>query len=201
MPSISTGSPNGVKLKKRNPSMPCRASSAFTTRFGAVATSVIMPLMSAATLSGIMSRLGGVPVVLQMRRTTGMNIATTAVELIKEPRPPTTSMSRTTRRVSLDPADAFSQSPSRLATPVRTRPSPMTNSAAIRTMFESANPARASFMVMMPVNGITAIMINATASIRGRPTMNIAIAAASRKRITTRSVVTVSGSSGLDACN
>ena len=35
-------------------------------------------------------------------------------------------------------------------------------------------------MVMMPVNGITAIMINATASIRGRPTMNIAIAAASR---------------------
>ena len=67
----------------------------------------------------------------------------------------------------------------------------MTNSAAIRTMLESLNPARASFTLMMPVNGITAIMINATASMRGRPTMNIAIAAASRTRTTTRSVVMV----------
>ena len=37
---------------------PWRSSSLLTTRFGAVATSVIMPLISAAKLSGIISRLG-----------------------------------------------------------------------------------------------------------------------------------------------
>ena len=141
-----------------------------------------MPLTNAATLSGIISRLGAVPVLPQIRRTTGMKIATTAVELISAPRPPTTSISNTSRRVSLAPADAFNQSPSRLATPVRTRPSPITNSAAIRTMLESLNPASASLMLMMPVNGITAIMINATTSMRGRSAMNIAIAAARRHK-------------------
>ena len=58
MPRTRTGRPNGVKLKKLKPSTPWRSSSLFTTRFGAVATSVIMPLMSAAKLSGIISRPG-----------------------------------------------------------------------------------------------------------------------------------------------
>ena len=178
-----------MKLKKRNPSKPCLASSAFTTRFGAVATSVSMPLTNAAMLSGIISRLGAVPVLPQMRKTTGMKIATTAVELIRAPRPPTTSISNTRRRVSLVPADAFNQSPSRLATPVRTRPSPMTKSAAIRTMLESLKPASASLTLMMPVNGSATIMINATMSMRGRSAMNMAIAAASSKRTMARSVV------------
>ena len=47
------GSPNGVKAKKPKPGTPCRSSSLFTTRLGAVATRVIMPLMSAAKLRGI----------------------------------------------------------------------------------------------------------------------------------------------------
>ena len=62
LPRTSSGRPNGVKLKKRNPAMPWRASSALTTRLGAVATSVSMPLTNAATLKGIISRLGAVPV-------------------------------------------------------------------------------------------------------------------------------------------
>ena len=69
-----------------------------TTRFGAVATSVIMPLISAAKLSGIISRLGAVPVLCAMRSATGMKIAVTAVELIVAPRPQTTSISRTSSR-------------------------------------------------------------------------------------------------------
>ena len=93
------------------------------------------------------------PALCAMRSTTGIKIAVTAVELIVAPRPQTTSISRTISRISLLPAFAISQSPSRRATPVRTKPSPITNSAAIRTMFESLKPASASPMVITPVNG------------------------------------------------
>ena len=55
MPRMSTGMPKGVKLKKLNPAKPWRTSSLLTTRLGAVATRVIMPLMSAAAERGIMS--------------------------------------------------------------------------------------------------------------------------------------------------
>ena len=41
-----------------------------------------MPLIRAATLSGIISRLGAVPVFWAIRSTIGMKIATTPVELI-----------------------------------------------------------------------------------------------------------------------
>ena len=187
MPSASSGSPNGVKLKKPNPFAPRRISSAFTTRLAAVATSVSIPLISAAKLRGIMSRLGAVPQFCEMRSTTGMKMATTAVELIREPRPPTAAISRISRRFSLLPACRSSQSPSRLATPVLTRPSPITNSAAISMIDGSANPASASFMEMMPVNGITTITRSATASIRGRLTTNITIAAVSVSRTRARS--------------
>ena len=74
------------------------------------------------------------------------------------------------------------------ATPVRTRPSPMTNRAAMRTMDESLKPASASFMVTMPVSGSATITISATASMRGRLITNITIAAASRTRTRARSV-------------
>ena len=187
IPSASSGSPNGVKLKKLNPCAPCRISSAFTTRLGAVATSVSIPLISAAKLSGIISRLGAMPRFCEMRSTTGMKMATTAVELIKEPRPPTAAISRMSKRFSLLPAFASSQSPSRRATPVLTRPSPMTNSAAISMIDGSANPASASFMVMMPVKGIETITRSATASMRGRLMTNITIAAASMSRMRARS--------------
>ena len=44
-----------------------------------------MPLMSAAKLSGIISRPGPTPVLFEMRNTTGMKMAVTAVELIVAP--------------------------------------------------------------------------------------------------------------------
>ena len=105
-----------------------------------MATRVIMPLISAATESGIMSWLGAVPVLCATRSATGMKMATTPVELMKAPRPATAAMSSTSRRVSLLPAVAMSQSPIRWATPVRTRPSPMTKSAPSSTMFASLKP-------------------------------------------------------------
>ena len=111
MPRTRIGTPNGVKLKKRKPSTPWRSSSLLTTRFGAVATSVVMPLISAAKLSGIISRPGPMPVLCAMRSATGMKMAVTAVELIVAPRPQTTIMSRTMSRISLLPAFAISQSP------------------------------------------------------------------------------------------
>ena len=53
-----------------------------------------MPLISAAKLSGIMSRPGPMPVLCEMRSATGMKIAVTAVELIVAPSPQTTSIRR-----------------------------------------------------------------------------------------------------------
>ena len=59
---------------------------------------------------------------------------------------------------------------------------------AIRTMLGSLKPANASLIVMTPVNGMITIMSSATASIRGRLAMNIAIAAASSSRTKARLV-------------
>ena len=112
-------------------------------------------------------------------------MAVTAVELMVAPRPQTTIIKRTISRISLLPALTISQSPRRWATPVRTKPSPITNSAAIRTMFESLKPASASPMVSTPVKGSAVSMISATASRRGLLIANITIAAASRARTIT----------------
>ena len=161
-----------------------RISSALTTRLGAVATSVSIPLISAATLSGIISLPAGVPVFCEMRSTMGIKIATTPVELMTAPRPPTTSISSTSSFVSLLPARAISQSPRRCATPVRTRPSPMTNRAAISTMLGSAKPLIASLMLIAPVKGSSAIMIRATASMRGLLAANITTAETSSSSTT-----------------
>ena len=149
-----------------------------------------MPLISAAKLSGIISRPGAMPVFWQMRRTTGRKIATTAVELMTAPSPATAAISNTRRRVSLSPALALIQSPRRRATPVRTSPSPITNRTAISTTLESLKPAIASFMVMTPVSGSATIMISATTSMRGRLSTNIATAAASSTSTTARSKLT-----------
>ena len=152
IPRTRIGSPNGVKLKKRKPSTPWRSSSLLTTRFGAVATSVVMPLISAAKLIGIISRPAPIPVLWAMRSTTGMKIAVTAVELIVAPRPQTTAISNDDQPElrCARPARSASRRVCR-ATPVRTRPSPITNSAAISTMLESLKPASASPMVSTPV--------------------------------------------------
>jgi len=63
-----------------------------------------MPLIRAAKLNGIISRRGDMPRFCEMRSTTGMKIATTAVELMSEPRPPTAAIRRMSRRFSLVPA-------------------------------------------------------------------------------------------------
>ena len=119
-------------------------------------------------------------------------MAVTAVELIVAPRAQTTVISSTSNRVSLLPAVLMSQSPKPRATPVRTRPSPMTKRAAMRTMLGSAKPARASPIVRtgfspvrVPANGRSVSMMSATASMRGRSIANITIAAAKSSRTTT----------------
>ena len=94
-----------------------------------------MPLISAAIVSGIISRLGAVPVLWAMRSATGMKIATTPVELITEPSAAHHSISSTSSRVSLLPALRDEPVAQSLRDAGRTRPSPITNSAAISTMF------------------------------------------------------------------
>src|SRR5262245_60104089 len=145
-----------------------------------------MPLISAATEIGIISRLGAVPVLRATRSATGMKMATTPVELMKAPSPATAAISRTSSRVSLLPVLAMSQSPSRCATPVRTRPLPTTKRAASRTTFGSLKPARVSATPMTPVRGSAVSMISPTASMRGLLIANIAIAAASKPSTSAR---------------
>ena len=166
-------------------------SSLLTTRLGAVPTRVIIPLISAATLIGIIRRLADIPLMCAMRSATGMKMAMTPVELMIDPSNPTANMSRISRRVSLVPAVTASQSPSFWATPVLTRPSPITNNTAMSTMLESLNPAIASPMVITPVKGNNTIMMSATASMRGLLITNITTEATSRVR-TTRSSVFIS---------
>ena len=67
------------------------------------AISVIIPLISAATDSGMSMRLLFNPAFLAIVRTTGMSMATIAEELMKAPTPPASNMMSTTRRVSLPP--------------------------------------------------------------------------------------------------
>ena len=148
-------------------------------RLGGVATSVIIPLISAATDSGIISRPAGIDALRAMRSTIGMKIATTPVEDITEPTPATITISRKISFASLAPARAVSQSPSRCATPVRTSASPITKSAAINTMLGSDSPISASDMVITPVIGSATIIITATTSMRGRLSANITTAAPS----------------------
>ncbi len=112
-----------------------------------------------------------------------------------DPSMPTDNINRTSRRVSLLPAVTESQSPSFWATPVRTNPSPITNSTAMSTMLESLKPAIASPTVITPVKGSSTIMINATASMRGLLITNMTTEATSRAS-TTRSSVFIGGKAG-----
>ncbi len=172
MPRTSTTRPTGVTLKKLNPSKPSRSSSLLMTRLGGVATSVIMPLIRPAKLSGIIRRDGAVCMRMETLSTTGIKMATTPVELIKAPSPATVSISRTSILVSLLPATSTSQAPILVATPVRTRPSPMIKSAAIRMTLGSLKPEKASLRVSVPLKTKATITSRATASIRTLPVAN-----------------------------
>lgn len=187
MPSTSTTSPTGVTVKKSKPPRPARRNSASTTRFGAVAMSVSMPLMSPAKLSGMSSCRGETPVRAAMLRATGMKIATTPVELMIEPSSATASINSTINMRRSLPARAASQSPSLYVTPVCERPAPTTNSAPMSTTFGSANPSSVSSTLMMPVSGSATITSTATTSIRGRPSANSTTATASSTSTMTRS--------------
>ncbi len=103
------GTPNEANDKKPNPSYPARSNCPCTIKLGGVAMSVNMPLMSAAMLSGIMSRPGGTLAWRAMRSTAGIKIATTPVELITMPRTATTSINKTMSRFSLLPRGAPSR--------------------------------------------------------------------------------------------
>lgn len=97
-----------------------------------------------------------------------MKTATAPVLLMNADRPATTSINNTSRRVSLLPATASSQLPIAKATPVRNKPSPMTNSPAIRTTNGSPNPASASFGASRPLSIRASTARMATISIRSR---------------------------------
>ena len=82
----------GVNEKKLKRMSALRANSELTTRFGAVAINVIIPLISPATLNGIINPRGEIFIFWQITNTTGIKIATTPVELIKEPSPATANI-------------------------------------------------------------------------------------------------------------
>src|SRR5690554_4324167 len=67
--------------------------------------------------------------------------------------------------------------------PVRTSPSPMTNSAAISSTLGSLNPATASCTVSTPLNGSATITSSATTSMRGLLRINSIMLASSRARV------------------
>src|SRR5690606_9235810 len=128
------------------------------------------------------------PALRAMRRTEGRKMATTPVELMTVPIAVTAAIKRTMSRASSLPARRTRRSPTFWATPVRTRPSPSTNRAPIRTTLGSLKPERASAGLITPVRGSSVIMISATASIRGRLSANITVVAARRMRTTAKSV-------------
>jgi len=74
---------------------------------------VIMPLINAAIDSGISIRLRFSPILLAIPRTTGMNMATIADELMNAPMLPASTMTSATRRASLLPPTFITASPRR----------------------------------------------------------------------------------------
>ena len=140
------------------------------------AISVIIPLISAATDSGMSMRLLFNPAFLAIVRTTGMSMATIAEELMKAPTPPASNMMSTTRRVSLPPPSFITPSPRRCATPVFTKPSPTIKIAAIRITAGLPKPANASSGVSTWLNINASTTRMATMSTRIRPQANSAMA-------------------------
>src|SRR6516165_4605285 len=85
MAVASTAAPKGVQLKKPNGARPRARRVSSTIMFGDDAIRVIMPLISAATESGISIRFRLRPILLAIANTTGMNMATIAEELMNAP--------------------------------------------------------------------------------------------------------------------
>ena len=111
---------------------------------GEDAISVIMPLIITATQSGMSRRLRFIPVLLVIRKTTGISMAASAAELRTEPTMPARSMISVTSRVSLPRPALTTASPRRCATPVFTSPSLTMKMAAIKITTGEPKPASAS---------------------------------------------------------
>ena len=158
--------PIGVSSKKPMGGRPRSVRVALTTRLVGVAIRVIRPLISAATDSGIISRVRLKPVRSTRPRTTGMKMATMPVELMKAPIEATTSISSAISRVSLPWPTLASQVPSASATPVVTRPWPTMNSPPIISTEESLKPATASRAVTTPDTASASSTLRPTASTR-----------------------------------
>src|SRR5262249_17936708 len=105
-------------------------------------------------------------------RTTGMTVATIAEELMKARTVPPSPMTSATSRASLLPPAFITASPRRCATPVAIRPSPTTDTAAIRTTTDWPKPASASWIVSTPVILRARTTRTATTSGRTRPDAN-----------------------------
>ena len=176
MPAANTARPNGVKLKKPSAARPRDFRASSMIMLGDDAISVIIPLISAATDSGMSMRLLFNPAFLEIVRTTGMSMATIAEELMKAPTPPASNMMSTTRRVSLPPPSFITPSPRRCATPVFTKPSPTIKMAAIRITAGLPKPANASSGVSTWLNINASITRMATMSTRICPQANSAMA-------------------------
>ena len=175
----STARPNGVQLKKLSCVRPCSRNMPSIIMLGDDAIRVIIPLTSAATDNGISIRLLFMPVFLATARTTGINMATIAEELINAPIPPASVMMSTIKRVSLPPPNFITASPRRCATPVFTSASPTTKIAAIRITTGSPNPASASCGVSTRLSMSASTTTIATISARGRPQAKSTMAPAS----------------------
>ncbi len=147
-----------------------------------------MPLIRPAKHSGIIILLGWMFRRVQMLSTTGIKIATTPVELITEPSIATASIRNSVSRHSLLPACLTSISPIWLAIPVRTSPSPTTNSAAIMITLGSLKPASTSLVVSTPLSASDTIISIATASMRGLLRTNRMMAINNRDKTQIRSV-------------
>ena len=131
-----------------------------------------MPLISVAIESGISIRFGLSPTLLAIVRTTGINIATIADELINAPMVPASIMTNVTRRASLLPPAFMTASPRRYATPVAIKPSPTIDTAAIRITTGWPKPATASWIVSTPLKFSARTTRIATTSGRIRPDAN-----------------------------
>ena len=119
---------------------------------------------------------------METLKTTGIKIATTPVELINAPSPATVIISNTSILTSLLPATFTNQAPITVATPVRTRPSPIINKAAIKITLGSLNPEKASVMLNVPLRTKAIMTSKAIASIRTLPVANKTTAIANNER-------------------
>jgi hypothetical protein len=119
----------------------------------------------------------------------GMNTATAPVELMKADSPAAAPIIRISSRFGSSPPRSAIQPPTAAATPVRDRPAPTMNSAAISTVTDAPNPASASSGVRIPLSASAMTAISATTSMRRRSLTNRAMTVARIAAVIVASVI------------